>query len=490
MSKEISENESRSLSAGASYGLKHQVLSPLEVLGQSIANIAPTATPTVVIPLVFASAGNATWAAYLFALVGILLVSLNINVFARRSASPGSLYTYISSSLGSAWGIAIGWTLFVAYVTCASSVTTGFTSYANVLIKDLFGRTQDLPPLVLVGILTASVLGAWLVAYKDIRLSTRLMLGFELVSVAFIVVVVAATLLHGGPHLDWNQLSFKGVSLNGLRLGLVLAIFSFTGFESATALGSEAQTPLKTVPRAVRRSAIFVGLLFVVAAYAQVLGFSGNEVPLDKSDAPLQVLAVKSGIPVFGVLITVGAIISFFACVLASITAGGRILFLMSRHGVFHESIGGAHKKNETPHVAVTIAALLAFVPAAILTGFGANLFSIYGWIGTTATLSFIVAYIAVSVAAPVYLHRRGELRFGNIFVALASVILQLFVLIWATYPLPAAPDSYPIYAFLGLLALGIVAGFVIRFGSARVHGLITDDVAAIQKRFASSSEI
>ena len=33
-----------------SYGLKHQVLSPLEVLGQSVANIAPTGTPTVVVP--------------------------------------------------------------------------------------------------------------------------------------------------------------------------------------------------------------------------------------------------------------------------------------------------------------------------------------------------------------------------------------------------------------------------------------------------------
>ena len=40
-----------------SYGLKHGILSPLEVLGQSVANIAPTATPTVVIPLVFAVAG-------------------------------------------------------------------------------------------------------------------------------------------------------------------------------------------------------------------------------------------------------------------------------------------------------------------------------------------------------------------------------------------------------------------------------------------------
>lgn len=472
---------------GASYGLKHQVLSPLEVLGQSIANIAPTATPTVVIPLVFAIAGGATWFAYLFALVAILLVTQSINVFARRSASPGSFYTYIADGLGPAWGIAIGWILFISYIGVASSVTTGYTNYVNVLIKDVGGLTHDLPPLALVGILATSVLGAWFVAYKDIRLSTRLMLAIELVSITFILLVVGATLVRYGWQLDWSQLKLQGVTRDGLRLGLVLAIFSFVGFESATSLGSEARAPLVNIPRAVRRSAILVGLIFAVSAYAQVVGFYGHDVTLDKSDAPLQVLAVRAGVPFLGILITIGAIISFFGCVLASITAGARVLFLLGRHGVLHSSLGGAHETNATPHVAVTVASIIAFIPAAILTGLGQNLFSIYGWIGTTATLGFIVVYIAVSVAAPVYLYRRKELRPVHIIGALAAITLQVVALIGATYPLPAAPNSYPIYAFVILLAAGGVIGALLQFRS-KVHGDIRTDLKAIQDRFATSA--
>jgi hypothetical protein len=47
----------------------------------------------VVIPLVFLSAGAGAWVAYLFAVLAIGLVALNINQFARRSASPGNLYS-------------------------------------------------------------------------------------------------------------------------------------------------------------------------------------------------------------------------------------------------------------------------------------------------------------------------------------------------------------------------------------------------------------
>jgi len=480
--KTMSQKEQTSTASSTeSYGLKSQVLSPLEVFGQSVANIAPTATPTVVIPLVFAVAGGATWLAYLFALVAILLVSRSINVFAKRSASPGSFYTYIADGLGPKWGIAVGWILFVSYVSCGSSVTTGFTNYVNVLIKDLFHLSHDLPPAALVGVLAVSVLGSWYVAYKDIRLSARLMLGFELVSIAFILLVVSITLIRHGFHLDWNQLALHGLTFDGLRLGLVLAVFSFVGFESATSLGSEAQSPLATIPRAVRRSAIFVGLLFAVAAYTQVLGFAGNEVPLDKSDAPLQVLATRAGVPFLGVLITAGAIISFFACVLASITAGSRVLFLLARHGVIHPALGGAHESNETPHVAVTVSSLIAFVPAAILVGLGQNLFSIYGWIGTTATLGFIVVYIVVSVAAPVFLYRRRELRPLDIVAAVAAVGLQGVALVGAVYPLPAAPNSYPVYAFVLLLAVGVVIGLLTK---AAVRGTIRADLKAIEHRF------
>ncbi len=473
-----------------SYGLKSQVLSPLETFGQSVANIAPTGTPTVVIPLVFAAAGVSTWFAYAFALVGILLVSLSINVFARRSASPGSIYTYVATGLGPAWGVAIGWALFIAYIACASSVTTGFANYVNVLIKDALHLKTDVPPTVLVGFITLSVVGSWYVAHKDVRLSARLMLGLELLSVSFILLVVAASLVHNGFRVDTSQLALHDLTVSKLRLGLIFAIFSFTGFESATSLGSEARSPLRTIPRAVWQSALFVGVLFIVSSYVQVLGFAGNSVPLDKSDAPLQVLANLAGVPFLGVLITIGAIISFFACVLASITAGSRVLFLMSRHGLLHGSVGGAHQANSTPHVAVAVSAILTLVPAVVLAAAGQGMFAIYGLIGTTATLGFIVAYIAVSVAAPVYLYRRGELKAQHIVASLVGIGFMVVALVGAVYPLPDAPNSYPIYAFVALLVIGAVWGVRRYSSSANLRRDFRDDLAAIEARYENGAGI
>ena len=111
----------------------------------------------------------------------------------------------------------------------------------------------------------------------------------------------------------------------------------------------------------------------------------------------------------------------------------------------------------------------------------GASGLSIYGWIGTTATLGFIVVYIVVSIAAPVFLYRRKELRWTNVALSLAAVVLQGVALVGAVYPLPEAPNSYPIYAFLALLGVGVVIGLL---SKAVVRGRIKDDLADIQGRF------
>ena len=472
--------------AAADNGLKQGVLSPLETFGQSVANIAPTATPTVVIPLVFIVAGAGAWAAYVFALLAIGTVALNINQFARRSSSPGNIYTYIALGLGPTAAIFVGWALFVGYTAIASSVTTGFTNYANVLIRDVFGLHSDLPPIALVGILAVSVVGSWLVAYKDVRLSARLMLAFELTSVSLILFVIAVTLVRYGFRIDFDQLALKGVDLGGLRLGLVLAIFSFTGFESATSLGSEAKNPLKSIPHAVLRSAIFVGFLFIIASYASVIGFAGHDTTLATTASPIQDLATFGGFGILAIPITIGAIISFFACVLASITAGARVLFQLGRHGLFHSVFGAAHGTNETPHVAVTLAAFLAFIPAAILTLNGSNLFAIYGWIGTTATLALIVAYAAVSIAAPVYLHRLGELKPWHVGFAVFAVAFQVFAFIGTTiWPVPTDPGVIgAIVAFVILLAAGFALGAFQYLRSQTVRDGIDADLAGINARY------
>src|SRR5258708_2580260 len=199
---------------------------------------------------VCALAGNGTWLAYVLATAATLLVALCISEFARYSSSPGSLYTY-SSMVLPPWLAAIAaWSLLLAYIATGSSVIGGFYHYANLLLHDASGRIAS---TVFLALLVTSISIA--IAWRDVKISARLMLWIEAVSVTLIMTVVVLVLVRHGLHLDWTQLRLRGMTVSGRRLGLVLALFSFVGFESATTLGAEARNPLKTIPRAVIQSA-------------------------------------------------------------------------------------------------------------------------------------------------------------------------------------------------------------------------------------------
>ena len=248
----------------------------------------------------------------------------------------------------------------------------------------------------------------------------------------------------------------QGVTLEKLRLGLVLAIFSSVGFESATSLGSEARNPLTSIPRAVKWSAVLAGLFFFLCAYAEVLGFRGEAQTLDKSPAPLHVLAQKAGLPALvGTLTDLGAVVSFFSCFLACITAAARVLFLMGRHGALHAVLGEAHEQKQTPHRAVLLCSIAAFLPAAIMTLRGVNLFEIYGLVGTLATFGFLTSYILVSTAAPLYLRSQGRLTTQAVCISILAVLAMGAALLGSLYPVPPAPYSLLPYLYAGLLLSG-----------------------------------
>ncbi len=73
------------------HGLKKDCLSYKEVIAQSFAVIAPTTVPSTVLGLIYASSGTGTWLSFLLGMIGLLFVGININQFARRSVSPGSI---------------------------------------------------------------------------------------------------------------------------------------------------------------------------------------------------------------------------------------------------------------------------------------------------------------------------------------------------------------------------------------------------------------
>jgi amino acid transporter len=437
------------------YGLRHNILTPWETVAQSVGAIAPATSPVLTIPLVFALAGNGTWAAYALATVQITLIALLIGALARRSASPGSLYSYATASLPPVFASIAAWALLLGYVATGSSIAAGFALYANVLLKSFTGHLASPSLLILVCVLATATM-----AYRDVKLSARTMLWLEAVSVACILVVLLLVLWKNGLHPDWPQLRLHGSSISSVRLGLVLAIFSFVGFESATALGHEAKEPLRTIPRAVLQCALGAGAFFVLTAYAEVLGFRNSGVALDKSDAPMHVLANHAAVPVLGIIIDAGAMISMFACALACITAAARILLLMAHNRLVPIHLCKTHHRNETPHLAVVLTAVVVGVPTLVLTALGYSGTDIYGWLGSFAVYGFITIYGLTCVALPLQLKRQGALSKGLLLVAILGGISMIMALAGTLYPVPAPPYSWLPYLYFVYLLITLVFFF------------------------------
>ncbi len=130
--------------------LRTACLSYSEVLAQSVSVIAPSTVPAAVMGLIFAQAGNATWLSMLLGMLGLVLVSLNINQFERRSAASGSLYSYIVRGLSPTAGVLGGWALLFGYTLTGMSTLCGFALIGNVLLKQVAG--VELPVLWLFAI--------------------------------------------------------------------------------------------------------------------------------------------------------------------------------------------------------------------------------------------------------------------------------------------------------------------------------------------------
>jgi amino acid transporter len=476
-------------------GLRANCLPFSDVLAQSVANIAPTVTPTVNAALVFASAGNGTWLTFAIATTGLVFVGLNINQFAQRSAAPGSLYMYIARGLGPMAGVITGWALMLAYLCTAIAVAAGFANYGEVLLAPI-GIT--LSPIFLLAICIGI---AWYIAYRDIQLSTVLMLMLEVVSVAMLLLLALIVIFKQGYVIDMAQLTLKDTPPSGIVSGLVLGVFSFVGFESATTLGSEAKNPLQTIPRAVIFSTVTCGLFFVVLSYVEVLGFSGLPTPFNKSAAPTSDLATAAGVGFFGLIILVGSMVSLFACTLACINAGARILYSMGQHGIFHHRIGQAHGQNQTPHVAVGIAGLIVFLIPTVTTMFGVKPLDNYAYAGTIATYGFLAAYLLISIAAPIYLARRGELQPANVVVSLLGIIFMLIPTLGSfgiagdnflskIFPIPAAPYNVFPYLFLLYLVGGAVWFAVMRSRSPGIIRRMEADIEAAHNRFSEMKKV
>jgi amino acid transporter len=431
------------------FKLRPNCLNFVELLAQNIALISPTMTAALIVPLMFASAGNVSWAAYALGSVMLLFVALNLNQFAKRTTNAGSMYSYASAGLGFTGGAMCGWCLVWSYLFIGLAGTAGFTIFAGKLLEMVHFNVPALP-------LFALCLGvSFLLGYKDIKVSTLVLLGLEGFSCLVILVLCAVVLGHH-PAPDAAQFDFKGMSLSSMGMGVVVAVFSLVGFESSTAFGEESVNPLKTIPRSIIWSLVLTGGFFILVSYVEVLGTHGYKDSLDKVDAPLNVLADTYGVSFLTPLLSAGAMFSFFALASSCMNAGARVMFAMGRHRFFHKSTSLAHEVHGTPHVALGVMAVVMFVViTACKLAFGLAVLDEFNDAGTMGAFGFLGAYFLVTISAPLYVKARHELTGKDIAICAAALILMLVPAIGSVYPVPDPPVRYFPYIFLAYLAIG-----------------------------------
>jgi amino acid transporter len=437
--------------APENYGLHAGVLGPIETLAQSISAVAPSTSPSLTIPLVFALAGNATWFVYLMATGAILLVGFCVSRFARMSASPGSLYTYTANTLPPVFGVTAAWGLLLAYLATGASVAGGALYYINLLsLQFLHWTPPALPVLALV------CLAAGFVAYRDVKLSAELMLWIEVCSVSLIVVVLAVMPIRFGLHIDMDQFRLKGVSFAALGPALVLSMFSFVGFESATTLGSEARNPLHTIPRAVLQSAIIAGVFFMLCSYSEVLGFRGESGKLSESTSPLHLLAARAGVPTLGMAIDFGALVSMVACVLACATAAARVLMRMAHGKLIPTAFERTSPKHGTPGAAIALCIGIMFGATAVMQLRGFTGSDMYDLLGSLSVFGFLTAYALVAVALPFTRRALGQHSHTVAAVSILTVVVLLLITVFDLRSTSDAIHARIPYIYLGYIGSGV----------------------------------
>jgi len=452
--------------------LKHGVLNKFEMMGQSIANIAPTMTPALNISVVAGLAGVDAWVAYLIATIGLVFVGACISVLARRHPEAGSYFVYIGRNFGPVTGALAGWAMVLAYITTAVAVVFGMPLFLSNLLV-VFHITLTNTELIIITILILVLV--IFAAYRDIQLSSRAALALESISVGIIVIITAIVIGKHGTVVDTIQLDTSKIKFDTVMPALVFGVFSFVGFESAATLAKESADPKKNVPFAVIGSAAVAGIFFVILSYCMIMGMNDDTSAIGNSSSPFAAMTDKAGLPGAAAVVYFAAIASAFACALACINASSRILYSLGRYQFLHRSMGLVHKTHKTPHMAVLASGAIALI--VILAALPEGFLNAFGLSGTIATYGFVTVYFGVCITAPVDAFRNSAGNPLHIMLGILGAVLMGFVIYSSVSPYPAPPFNILPPIFLVYMVIGLVWFLTLKVNSPQVLISIANDM-------------
>ncbi len=447
----------------AATGLKRGVLTTWDAFAQSFGFLGPVFSLAFLSNFVAAGAGIATPLAIVIAGLGSLAIGYVVASFATRLHAAGAVYNYVIRSAGPFPGFIAGWLYFGAATFLTIAIFPGIGGFLSLFLSK-FGI--ELPWLIM-GLIIAALVA--LIAYFDVRVSTRVQLALVLVSMALVLLAALIVVATGGAQglsLDpFNPLRAPG-GFNGIFTGLVFGLLMYTGYESAAVLGEETANPRRSIPVAIVGCVAVVMVYYVITTYAIAVGFGMEGADKWASDpTALFTVAGTFGGDALADAITLAAIIDAVAVCLGTLNVATRMAFAMARDGILPRPLSLTHPTHRTPYIAAfTVVAIGVLSAIAFSTSMGdEGAFKALGFYGGIGAVLLQVVYGITALSLVVYAARErtqfGAMHYLVPVAALLAVVLSLY---GATQPNPDPFLGLSPWVALAWLAIGLAIAVVL----------------------------
>ncbi|HUQ59313.1 amino acid permease [Lentzea sp.] len=307
--------------------------------------------------------------------VGLMTLVVGLAMAEVCSSYPtaGGLYYWaakLAPRNGPAWSWFTGWFNFLGQVAVTAGIDFGAAFFINAFLDLQFGFAATPPHTILIfGIVLVlhgllNTFGVKLVALlNDISVWWH---------IAGVVVIVGALVILPSEHQSASYVFTTFVNNTGWSsafyvglLGLLLAQYTFTGYDASAHMTEETHDAARSGPRGIVMSIVvslvagwvlLVGITFAIRDYDGALA-SPTGVP------PAQIFIDALGLT-GGKLLLLIAIGAQLFCGMSSVTANSRMIYAFSRDGALPASSfwHRINKRTRTPTNAIWLAAGGAFV--------------------------------------------------------------------------------------------------------------------------------
>ena len=441
-------------------------------------------------------------------LVGIMVIIVGLAMAEVCSSYPtaGGLY-YWSAKLGGknapAWSWFTGWFNLVGQIAVTAGIDGGLALFASAFLNNWFGYPLDAPHILLIYAVALFVHGLLnTFGVRLVALLNDISVWWHIIGVVVIVAVLLIAPKHhqsvGFIFFHFNNstgASFPGDIIYVFLIGLLLAQYTFTGYDASAHMTEETHSAARSGPRGIVMSILvslvagwilLIGITFAIQHYTPELS-SATGVP------PAQIFIDAVG-ATGGKLLLLVAIGAQLFCGMSSVTANSRMIYAFSRDGALPGSAiwHRVNHRTRTPTNAIWLAAA-----GALILGLP-YLWNSYAYAAVTsiATIGLYIAYVI-----PTFLRlrqgadfKRGPWHLGRWSSTVGIIAITWVVFITILFVLPAASPitlktfNYAIVALLAVIGYAGIYWLVSArkwFTGPRVQGT-PEELTAIEQELST----